>query len=105
MTGVYGDAVCVKLRYLIIKFDVGKLEGGLQSGGQSAAKRLQLSQSMEAHEAHPEAWVWCKRGKKTGRISAPRVRIKVDQRTLINAQIGGMPAGKVIEKRVRMRKV
>ena len=45
---------CVKLRYLISKFDVGELEGGLQSSGQSAGKRLHLSESVEAHEAYPE---------------------------------------------------
>ena len=105
MTRKFGDASVVKLRYMIAKFDVGVLEGGLQSRGQAEGQASQTAQSAEAIEAWPEDFGWRKHDNRKGRLSKPRARIKVDRHKVKNSMIEGRPAGEVISRAVSMKGV
>ena len=96
----YGDEALVKVRSVIGRFDVGKMEGGLQTGGMRAAKVRQLNDSNAARLADAEAWPWQRRTNQKGRLSGARVRLSVDHGLPHDVRIEGKPAGKVIEKRV-----
>ena len=44
----FGAAALLKLRYIIAKFDVGEMAGGLQSDGMTAAQQLQHEMAKRA---------------------------------------------------------
>ena len=99
----YGPSGVVKMRYLIGKFDVGEMAGGLQGTSVKVAIETQSDACAEAISAHPEVFEWRRKTNQSGRLCGPRVRLKVDWRKNSNVSIGGVPAGKVIEKRVGRR--
>ena len=99
--GCWGDESILKLRYLIGKADVGTKAGGIQTRGLKEAKARQLADAREAIRLYPEAWEWRPVNKMKGRLSGKRARLKV--RETLDAQIGGLPAARVIERSVSRR--
>ena len=98
----WGAEAVVKLRYMIAKFDVGKMEGGNQTGGMQYAQAKQMRESAEIIHHIPK-FKWVRRSAKDGRLSVPRARLRVDLKEQSNVMIGGRRAGPVIEKLVRER--
>ena len=96
---VYGEGAIFKLRYLIGKFDVGLKEGGLQTPGAAVAKAQQAAQNCEVVAALPHVFEPQITSKK-GRTAGVRPRLRVPKPP-VNVHIGGLAAGKVIEKHVR----
>ena len=94
----------VKLRYIIAKFDIGTLAGGLQSSGVAKAKAKQLA---EAHQVMKEATPGVfelKQARTQGRGRLSGVRVRLSQEATrgkqYNLQIAGGPASRAIEKAV-----
>ena len=72
--------------------------GGLQSDGMKAAQARQLHMSEKALQEFGEGpFAWAKPFGK-GRLSAPRIRMQVDQRALVCDRLS---AAKAIEQHVR----
>ena len=74
----YGASEIVKLRYIIARFDVGEMSGGLQSAGLLAAKARQLAESEELMAEMPGQWEWVRshaKGQANSRLSGLRVRM------------------------------
>lgn len=97
----YGEGAIVKLRYIIAKFDVGHMPGGLQTGGVSEARQLQAQQAQEVVQAHPEAFRLVHHSSQSGRTSTTRARLRVDVADQHDIFINGESLAKVIEKRAR----
>lgn len=97
----YGGGAIVKLRYIIAKFDVGHMPGGLQTGGEREARQLQAQQAHEVVQAHPEAFQIARHSSLTGRLGGARARLRVDLRDQHDILMNGQSLAKVIEKRVR----
>ena len=81
----YGAGEIVKLRYMIARFDVGTMAGGIQSGGMKHAKAKQLAESHAIMVAHPGKFDWAvNHGRHApsatvaSRLAAPRVRLSRD---------------------------
>jgi len=105
----FGRAAILKLRYIIAKFDVGCMDGGLQGqgGGAAQAQRARAAQALEAAEimiAHPGAFELKKKSARTGRLAGERVRLRVDHNELVEVRIRGERGGRAIEKAVREEK-
>jgi hypothetical protein len=101
----YGSESILKLRYIIAKFDVGHMGGGLQGRGGGneqlqRARRLQAAEAEEIVRAHPKAFQLVKSATK-GRLSGIRARLRVDTSQQRPVQIRGAPAGRAIERAVR----
>ena len=101
---VFGPMAILKLRYIIARFDVGDLGGGLQSDGMKAAQARQLHMSEMALQEFGEGpFLWATPFGK-GRLSAPRIRMQVDQSTLVCETVNDEPAGEAIEQHMKIRK-
>ena len=93
----WGDESILKLRYLLVKADVGMKEGGLQNKGLKRAMQAQMAEAHEALEADPTAWEWRRKfPKNKGRLSAPRARLIVDQ-----TRVQGDPIACLIQRCVK----
>lgn len=94
----YGKASVVKLRYIIAKFDIGCLDGGLQHSGIREAKAAQHAESEDIVQLHGDAFgMKCTAHACKGRLGGQRARLLVDQKHVSAVRIGGKRAGKVIE--------
>ena len=105
----FGPDVILKLRYIIAKFDVGCMDGGLQGqgGGTAQLQRARAAQAREAEEimlSHHAAFE-IKKSARTGRLAGPRARLRVDPRAQIEVRIRGERGGTAIEKAVKNGRV
>jgi len=100
LTAEYGEDAAVKLRYVIGKFDVGFMDGGLQSEGVPAAKAAQAREVDYILQHHADVFREGGR-RRSGRQAGKHARMIVDPAKLKGVTIGGRRAGKVIEKLVR----
>lgn len=68
----------VKLRYVLVRFDVGHMSGGIQSmmqsHGMQAAKKRQLEERCSLMRDMPDMFEWT-RSAQTGRLSGARIRM------------------------------
>ena len=62
----YGPSAVVKMRYLIGKFDIGDMLGGLQGTSVKAAMQTQSDMCAEAISTHPEVFQWRRKTKLKG---------------------------------------
>ena len=95
---VYGPMAILKLRYIISKFDVGDMGGGLQTEGMAAGRARQTAMSKAAMEEFGEDDFFWAKSFGTGRLAAPRIRMKVDQKSLVCQTVDDQPAAQVIEQ-------
>ena len=74
----YGEDAVLKLRYIVGSFDVGKMSGGLQSAGLSAAMEKQKREGEEIMLQHCDAFEWVKTSSGGSRTADTRVRLRAD---------------------------